>query len=179
MAYREVVVLWCVCVGMQVLRRLLESMEVLEEMSGPGEMVLGVTERALLRELTDTLEPFMEAWDMVCGERQADTQIDTQTDRHVSISLALPCVLGLRKHLSETSTPNCPSLMASLSQAAERRLAPILEDPLYITATTLDPQFKLTWSSDPEWHRQVLLKELSKFSCHPRTLYEEEMQYKK
>ncbi|XP_061669285.1 zinc finger BED domain-containing protein 4 [Syngnathoides biaculeatus] len=150
---------------LKVLRQLLESVDVLEEMSGPGEMLLGVLETALLRELADTLEPFMEAWDMVCGERQTDAQ----TDRHVSISLALPCVLGLRKHLSETSTPHCPSLMASLSQAAERRLAPILEDPLYITATTLDPQFKLTWSSDPEWHRQVLLEELSKYSTDSNT----------
>ncbi|XP_054642770.1 zinc finger BED domain-containing protein 4 isoform X2 [Dunckerocampus dactyliophorus] len=150
---------------LKVLRRLLESVEILEEMSGPGEMVLGVSERALLRELTDTLEPFIEAWDMVSGERQADIN----THRHVSISLALPCVLGLRKHLSESSTPCCPSLLASLSQAAERHLAPILEDPLYITATTLDPQFKLTWSSDPEWHRQVLLEELSKHSTDSNT----------
>ncbi|XP_037101477.1 zinc finger BED domain-containing protein 4 [Syngnathus acus] len=156
-------------IQLKMLRRLLDSVEVLEEMSGPGEMVLGVSETALLRELTDTLEPFMEAWDMVCGERQTDTQTDVQTDRHVSISLALPCVLGLRKHLSETSTPHCPSLLASLSQATERRLAPILEDPLYITATTLDPQFKLTWSSDPEWHGQVLLKELSKYSADSNT----------
>ncbi|XP_077369724.1 zinc finger BED domain-containing protein 4 isoform X2 [Festucalex cinctus] len=154
---------------LKVLRRLLGSVEVLAEMSGPGEMVLGLPETALLRELTDTLEPFMEAWDMVCGERQPDTQTDVQTDRHVSISLALPCVLGIRKHLSETSTPHCPSLIASLSQAAERRLAPILEDPLYITATTLDPQFKLTWSSDPEWHRQVVLQELSKYSADSNT----------
>ncbi|XP_057683041.1 zinc finger BED domain-containing protein 4 isoform X2 [Corythoichthys intestinalis] len=150
---------------LKVLRRLLDSVEVLEEMSGPGEVLLGGPETALLRELTDTLEPFMEAWDMVCGERHTDTQ----TDKHVSISLALPCVLGLRKHLSETSTPHCPSLLASLSQAAEQRLTPILEDPLYITATTLDPQFKLTWSSDPEWHRQVLLEELSKHSADSNT----------
>nr|XP_057939714.1 zinc finger BED domain-containing protein 4-like [Doryrhamphus excisus] len=150
---------------LKALRRLLESMEILEEMSGPGETVLGVSERALLRELTDTLEPFMEAWDMVCGERPADVN----ADRHVSISLALPCVLGLRKHLSETSTPHCPSLLASLSQAAERHLAPILENPLYITATTLDPQFKLTWSSNPDWHRQVLLEELSKHSADSNT----------
>ncbi|XP_077430977.1 zinc finger BED domain-containing protein 4 [Vanacampus margaritifer] len=154
---------------LKVLRRLLDSVEVLVEMSGPGEMVLGVPETALLREFTDTLEPFMEAWDMVCGEQQPDTQTDVQTDRHVSISLALPCVLGLRKHLSETSTPHCPSLIASLSQAAERCLAPILEDPLYITATTLDPQFKLTWSSDPEWHRQVVLEELSKCAAESNT----------
>ncbi|XP_077574933.1 zinc finger BED domain-containing protein 4 [Stigmatopora nigra] len=147
---------------LKVLRQLLDSTEVLEEMSGPGEVLLGIPETALLRELTDTLEPFMEAWDMVC--------VDTQTDtKHVSLSLALPCVLGLRKHLSETSTPHCPSLLVSLSQAVERRLAPILEDPLYIAATTLDPQFKLTWSADPEWHRHVLLEELSKYSIDSNT----------
>lgn len=141
-----------------MLRRLLDSIDFLEEMSGPGELALGGSERALLRELTDTLEPFTEAWDMVHGDRQ----LDTHTDRHVSISLALPCVLGLRKHLSETSTPNCPSLLVGLTQALESFLAPLLEDPLYITATTLDPQFKLTWSNNPDWHRQVLIEELSK-----------------
>ncbi|XP_041656208.1 zinc finger BED domain-containing protein 4 [Cheilinus undulatus] len=145
---------------LKVLRRLLDSMEFLEELSGPGELALAVSERALLRELTDTLEPFTEAWDMLHGDRQSDLQ----THRHVSISLALPCVLGLRKHLSETSTPHCPSLLAGLSQAVENHLAPILDDPLYITATTLDPQFKLTWSSTPDWHRQVLIEELSKYS---------------
>lgn len=144
----------------QLLRRLLDSVEFLEEMSGPGELALGVSERAVLRELTDTLEPFIEAWDMLHGDRQSEMQ----TDRHVSISLALPCVLGLRKHLSETSTHHCPSLLAGLSQAVECRLAPILEEPLYITATILDPQFKLTWSSNPDWHRQVLIEELSKQS---------------
>ncbi|XP_038143273.1 zinc finger BED domain-containing protein 4 [Cyprinodon tularosa] len=142
----------------KVLRRLLDSVEFLEEISGPGEMSLSGSERALLRELVDILEPFTEAWDMVHG----DAQKDTQPDRHVSISLALPCVLGLRKHLSETSTPHCPALLLSLSQSLERILAPILEKPLYITATTLDPQFKLTWSSNPEWHKQVLIGELSK-----------------
>ncbi|KAM6983050.1 zinc finger BED domain-containing protein 4 isoform 1-T1 [Tautogolabrus adspersus] len=151
---------------LKVLRRLLDSMEFLEELSGPGELALGVSEKALLRELTDTLEPFTEAWDMVHGDRQTDLQ----TDRHVSISLALPCVLGLRKHLSETSTPRCPSLLAGLSQAVESRLATILDDPLYITATTLDPQFKLTWSSTPDWHRQVLIEELSKHSRAPNTI---------
>lgn len=134
----------------------MDSVEFLEEVSGRGELALCGSERALLRELTDTLEPFTEAWDMVHGDRQMD--------RHVSISLALPCVLGLRKHLSETSAPHCPSLLVGLAQAVERRLAYILEDPLYITATTLDPQFKLSWSSNPDWHRQVLLEELTKHS---------------
>ncbi|XP_035993944.1 zinc finger BED domain-containing protein DAYSLEEPER isoform X2 [Fundulus heteroclitus] len=143
---------------LKVLRRLLDSVEFLEEMSSPGEVALSSSERALLRELIDILEPFTEAWDMVHG----DTQRDPQTDRHVSISLALPCVLGLRKHLSETSTPHCPALLLGLSQSLERLLAPILENPLYVTATTLDPQFKLTWSSNPDWHKQVLIEELSK-----------------
>uniref|UniRef100_A0A1A8HF15 HAT C-terminal dimerisation domain-containing protein n=1 Tax=Nothobranchius korthausae TaxID=1143690 RepID=A0A1A8HF15_9TELE len=145
---------------LKILRRLLDSVEFLEEMSGPVELALGGTERAMLRELTDTLEPFTEAWDMVHGDRQTDIQ----ADRHVSISLALPCVLGLRKHLSETPGPHCPALLLGLSQSLERLLVPILENPLYITATTLDPQFKLTWSSNPDWHRQVLLEELSKHS---------------
>lgn len=143
-----------------MLRRLLDSVEFLEEMSGPGELALGTTDRALLRELTDILEPFTEAWDMVHG----DTLTDIQSERHVSISLALPCVLGLRKHLSETSAPHCPALLLSLSQSLERLLGPILDNPLYITATTLDPQFKLTWSSNPDWHRQVLIEELAKHS---------------
>lgn len=146
-----------------MLRRLLDSVEFLEEVSGPGELALGATDRALLRELTDVLEPFTEAWDMV----HRDTLTDVQSDRHVSISLALPCVLGLRKHLSETSAPHCPALLLSLSQSLERLLGPILENPLYITATTLDPQFKLTWSSNPDWHRQVLVEELSKHSSAP------------
>ncbi|XP_058499616.1 zinc finger BED domain-containing protein 4 [Solea solea] len=155
---------------LKVLRRLLDSVDFLEEMSGPGELSLGAAERALLKELTDTLEPFAEAWDMVHGDRQEDMH----ADRHVSISLGLPCVLGLRKHLSETTTLHCPSLLAALSQAVERRLAPILDDPLYIAATTLDPQFKLTWSNNPDWHRQVLIEELSKYSTassptHPNT----------
>lgn len=142
----------------QVLRQVLDSMELLEEMSAPGELTLLASERVLLRELADTLEPFSEAWEMVHGDRLADTE------RLVSISLALPCVLGLQKHLSEMSTPNCPSLLAGFSQALDSWLAPILEEPFYIVATILDPQFKLTWSSNPDWHKQVLLEEFSKHS---------------
>lgn len=143
-----------------MLRQLLDSVELLEEMSAPGELTLVGSERVLLRELADTLEPFSEAWEMVHGD----------SDRHVSISLALPCVLGLQKHLSEMSTPNCPSLLAGFSQVLDSWLAPILEEPFYIVATILDPQFKLTWSSNPDWHKQVLLEEFSKHSpssCGP------------
>lgn len=147
-------------VQLKVLRRLLDSVDFLEELSAPGELSLGTSERVLLRELIDVLEPFTEAWDMVHGDRQSDLL----TDRHVPISLAMPCVLGLRKHLSETSTVHCPALLVGLSQAVDRLLAPLLHDTLYITATTLDPQFKLTWSNNPDWHRQVVLGELSKHS---------------
>lgn len=147
-------------VQLKVLRRLLDSVDFLEELSGPGELSLGTSERVLLRELTDVLEPFTEAWDMVHGDRQSDLL----TDRHVPISLAMPCVLGLRKHLSETLAVHCPALLAGLSQAVEHLLAPLLHDALYITATTLDPQFKLNWSNNPDWHRQVVLGELTKHS---------------
>ncbi|XP_028308293.1 zinc finger BED domain-containing protein 4 [Gouania willdenowi] len=147
---------------LKVVRRLVDSMEFLEEVSGPGQLSLDNADRALLRELTDLLEPFTEAWDMV--------HTDPQTDRHVSISLALPCVLGLRKHLAETSASHCSALLSGLSQAVDRLLTPILENPLYITATTLDPQFKLSWSSNPDWHRQVLTDELSKLSSSSCTV---------
>uniref|UniRef100_A0A3P9KA03 BED-type domain-containing protein n=1 Tax=Oryzias latipes TaxID=8090 RepID=A0A3P9KA03_ORYLA len=56
---------WDWAAQLKVLRRLLDSVDFLEEMSGPGEMALDGADRALLRELSDTLEPFTEAWDMV------------------------------------------------------------------------------------------------------------------
>ncbi|KAK7884266.1 hypothetical protein WMY93_027389 [Mugilogobius chulae] len=148
---------------LKVLHRLLDSVDFLEELSGPSELSLGTSERVLLRELTDILEPFTEAWDMVHGARQTDLL----TDRHVPISLAMPCVLGLCKHLSEISAVHCSALLVGLRQAVDKLLAPLLQDPLYIIATTLDPQFKLSWSNNPDWHRQVILDELNKQSNSP------------
>nr|XP_023675014.1 zinc finger BED domain-containing protein 4-like isoform X1 [Paramormyrops kingsleyae] len=135
---------------LKTVRRLLESAEFLEDVVDRHDLTLTSFEKAVLRELVEVLEPFEEATDMVQG------------DKHVSISLAVPCVLGLRKHLSETATRQCTGILVGLAQSLDRRLSGILEDPLYVTATALDPQFKLTWSSDTERHRQVLLKEVAK-----------------
>ncbi|KTG05641.1 hypothetical protein cypCar_00000987 [Cyprinus carpio] len=140
---------------LKILRQMVESMDFLEDIVEINDLVLGNLEKAVLRELVEVLEPFEEASDMVQG------------DKHVSISLALPCVLGLRKHLAEVVTHQCSGIVMGLSQALDRRLAGILEDPLYVTATTLDPQFKLSWSSDSDWHKQVLLEEVGK---HTRPL---------
>ncbi|XP_028848973.1 zinc finger BED domain-containing protein 4 [Denticeps clupeoides] len=137
-------------VQLKTMRRMLESVDFLEDIVDRHDLTLSSFEKTMLRELTDVLEPFEEATDMVQG------------DKHVSISLALPCVLGLRKHLSETTARQCTGIVAGLAQALDRRLAGILEDPLYVTATTLDPQFKLSWSSDTDWHKQVLLEEVAK-----------------
>ncbi|KAJ8411981.1 hypothetical protein AAFF_G00142480 [Aldrovandia affinis] len=135
---------------LKAVRRMLESAEFLEDIVDRHDLTLGSFEKAVLREMVEVLEPFEEATDMVQG------------DKHVSISLALPCVLGLRKHVTETATRHCPGVLVGLAQALDRRLAPILDDPLHVTATALDPQFKLSWSSDVEWHRQLLLKEVAK-----------------
>lgn len=140
---------------LKIMRQMVESMDFLEDIVDRSDLVLGSLEKAVLRELVEVLEPFEEASDMVSG------------DKHVSISLALPCVLGLRKHLAEVTAQQCSGIVMGLSQALERRLAGILEDPLYVTATTLDPQFKLSWSSDSDWHKQVLLEEVGK---HTRPL---------
>ncbi|XP_051518931.1 zinc finger BED domain-containing protein 4 isoform X2 [Myxocyprinus asiaticus] len=135
---------------LKILRQMMESMDFLEDIVDRNDIVLGNLEKAVLRELVELLEPFEEASDMVQG------------DKHVSISLALPCILGLRKHLAEVITHQCSGIVMGLSQALDRRLTGIHEDPLYVTATTLDPQFKLSWSSDSDWHKQVLLEEVGK-----------------
>ncbi|KAJ8367340.1 hypothetical protein AAFF_G00320740 [Aldrovandia affinis] len=135
---------------LKAVRRMLESAEFLEDIVDRHDLTLSSFEKEVLRELVDVMEPFEEATDMVQG------------DKHVSVSLALPCVLGLRKHLAETAIRQCTGMLLGLAQALDRRLAAILEDPLHVTATALDPQFKLSWSSDIKWHRQVLLKETAK-----------------
>lgn len=135
---------------LKTMRQMLESVDFLEDIVDRNDLTLNNVEKAMLRELVEVLEPFEEATDMVQG------------DKHVSISLALPSVLGLRKHLAEVITHQCTGIVTGLSQALDRRLAGILEDPLYVTATTLDPQFKLSWSSDRDWHKQVLLEEVGK-----------------
>ncbi|XP_051515051.1 uncharacterized protein LOC127418498 [Myxocyprinus asiaticus] len=135
---------------LKIMRQMMESMDFLEDIVDRNDIVLSNLEKAVLRELVEILEPFEEASDMVQG------------DKHVSISLALPCVLGLRKHLAEVITHQCSGIVMGLSQALDRRLAGILKDPLCVTATTLDPQFKLSWSSDTDWHKQMLLEVVGK-----------------
>nr|XP_006625462.2 PREDICTED: zinc finger BED domain-containing protein DAYSLEEPER-like [Lepisosteus oculatus] len=140
---------------LKAVRRLLEAADFLEDVAGRRDLALGAFEKAALRELVELLEPFEEATDMVEG------------DKHVPVSLALPCVLGLRKHLAESAPRQCAGLLGSLAQALDRRLARLLEDPLHVTATALDPQFKLSWSSSREQHRQVVLEEVSQHGPSP------------
>ncbi|TSM04878.1 Zinc finger BED domain-containing protein 4 [Bagarius yarrelli] len=137
---------------LKTMRQMLESLEFLEDIVDKNDFALNSVEKATLHELVEILEPFEEATDMVQG------------DKHVSISLALPSVLGLRKHLAEVVTHQCAGLVTGLTHALDQKLAGILEDPLFVTATTLDPQFKLSWSSDRDWHKQVLLEEMGKHS---------------
>ncbi|XP_017343586.1 uncharacterized protein si:dkey-109j17.5 [Ictalurus punctatus] len=135
---------------LKTMRQMLESLDFLEDIVDRNDLALNSVEKATLQELVEILEPFEEATDMVQG------------DKHVSISLALPSVLGLRKHLAEVVTHQCAGLVTGLTHALDQKLAGILEDPLFVTATTLDPQFKLSWSSDRDWHKQVLLEEMGK-----------------
>lgn len=135
---------------LKTMRQMLESLEFLEDIVDRNDLALNSIEKATLQELVEILEPFEEATDMVQGHT------------HVSISLALPSVLGLRKHLAEVVAHQCTGLVTGLTHALDQKLAGILEDPLFVTATTLDPQFKLSWSSDRDWHKQVLLEEMGK-----------------
>ena len=95
------------------------------------ELYLTSYEKAVLRELVEVLEPFEEATDILQG------------DTYNSISLVIPSLLGLKKHLKDLSTRHSTCLTTTLSSSLDSRFGTVLEDLLYICAAVLDPRFKL------------------------------------
>uniref|UniRef100_UPI00358DEA90 zinc finger BED domain-containing protein 4-like isoform X1 n=1 Tax=Myxine glutinosa TaxID=7769 RepID=UPI00358DEA90 len=143
---------------LKVVRKFLEASDFLEEIIDKFNLKLSESDKGVLKELIELLEPFEEAIDMMHG------------DTFVSISLALPCILGLKKHLSKaTSNQYCSTIVDSLTQSLDKRLGSLIQDPLYITASILDPRFKLLWSNNTDGHIQTLLQELSKYSTSEPT----------
>ena len=99
------------------------------------ELKFTASDKIALRELVDVLEQFQEASKLVQGEKYA------------SISLALPCYVGLQNHLDNVNVRVLSSLVQTLRNSLETRLSSITSEPLYIIATALDPEFKLCWCS--------------------------------
>ena len=100
------------------------------------ELALSTSDKVVLRELVAVFDQFEEVTKLVQGEKYA------------SLSLALPCFIGLQKHLDEVNVRKLVSLVRVLKDSLHKRLGYIHSDPLFIISTILDPEFKLSWVSD-------------------------------
>ena len=115
-----------------------------------ADMVFSSREWNQLKELVAVLAPFSEATDLTQGEKS------------VTISMVVPTVLDLNTHLSKMEDTRIHSrpLIRALRQSLQKRFSGIFakanntkprgtEDPfshnVYFLATTLDPQFGLSW----------------------------------
>ena len=114
------------------------------------ELSLTSYEKAVLRELVEVLEPFEEATDILQG------------DKYSSISLVIPSLLGLKRHLNDLNTRHSTRLTTTLKSALDHRFGGTFDDPLYICGAMLDPRFKLNWSDDEEKHKKIFLEEADK-----------------
>ena len=116
---------------LKMVRRLLEVD--LDKVSARTDLRFSSYEKAVLTEFVEVMEPFEEATNILQG------------DNYVSISLALPCVRGILKHLGDMKVRYCTQVVRGLQESVVKRLGDIEGDSLYITATALDPRFKLSW----------------------------------
>ena len=57
------------------------------------------------------------------------------------------CFIGLQKHLETTSVRHLQNLVCFLKESLMTRLSAIKSDPIFIIATVVDPEFKLSWTS--------------------------------
>ena len=114
------------------------------------ELCLTSDEKAVLRELVEVLEPFEEATDILQG------------DKYSSISLVIPSLLGLKRHLNDLNIRHSTRLTTTLRSSLDRQFGTIFDDPLYICSAVLDPGFKLNWSEDNDKHKRTFLDEADK-----------------
>ena len=96
------------------------------------DLHLSLTDKAVLQELVQVFEPFEEA---------------TKGDTYASVCVALPCFIGLQKYLETTSVRHLQNLVRILKENLMTRLNAIKLEPIFIIATVLDPEFKLSWTS--------------------------------
>ena len=90
-------------------------------------------ERNVLRDIVEILTPFEEATDFV------------QTDCIPSAGYVLPCVRGLNHHVQGMASKYHSTFVLALKQSLRKRMSYYEEKEIYITATILDPRFKLRW----------------------------------
>ena len=94
------------------------------------DLHLSLTDKAVLQELVQVFEQFKEATKLVQG------------DTYASVCVALPCFIGLQKHIETTSIWHLQNLVHFLKENLMTRLSAIKSDSIFIIATVLHPKFK-------------------------------------
>ena len=103
------------------------------------------------------LEPFADATDILQGERV------------VTASHVIPAVNGLRSSLTATAKPgvvtskSAQRFKTALLESLNRRFAVMESNPFFMTATVLDPRFKLLPWNDS--HSQAVESEVRPTTC--------------
>ena len=117
------------------------------EREGHKNLCLTARERSIIKEVVQILMPFHEATLCLQGEKQ------------VTVSLVVPSILSLNRHLQETQSRFCDSLVIQLQQSIRHRFSGIFErlcspqaksgpygQDIYFLAAILDPRFGLKWT---------------------------------
>lgn len=102
-----------------------------------------------LRELSELMEPFEEAFHLSRGEGR------------VTASYVVPCIRGLRAHLEAARPFRLVSAAGRLAAALTTHLAKFEGSETFVLCSMLDPRFKLRWCAQEGEERQRLTALLS------------------
>ncbi|KAK8761122.1 hypothetical protein V5799_027611 [Amblyomma americanum] len=102
-----------------------------------------------LRELSELMEPFEEAFHLSRGEGR------------ITASYVVPCIRGLRAHLEVARPFRLVSAAGHLATALATHLAKFEGSETFALCSMLDPRFKLRWCAQEEEERQRLTALLS------------------
>ena len=118
---------------LKMVRRILELD--LQSVVEKNELMLSTHEKAILNSFVLIFEPFEITTDLLHGEH------------YCSISMALPCYLGIVDNLKklETTSRYNISVIRCLLSSFETHLGDMLHNPLYCLSSALDSSFKLKW----------------------------------
>ena len=99
--------------------------------------LLTSVDRLSLEHILETLAPFQTATDLIQGELQ------------VTASMVIPCIRVMKDELT-IRTEKTSALCSSLINLVQKWLTPYENNDTFITATTLDPRFRLKWCDESE-----------------------------
>ena len=109
--------------------------EKLRELNTPQQLT--AYDRRILEDLMEILTPFESATHHVQG------------DQVVTGSMVVPCVKVLKAEMNKLSAKYSSNFVATLKASVDRRLSCYEEHDDFMTASALDPRFKLQWCSGP------------------------------